>query len=239
MHKDLQEEPERFPRKKRNVLAFAWIILAMAVLFPITIFLHGTFPIFTFILLAVPLFNLISRRDAEVIGIRAVKWMDILKYAGINLAGSLGIMLICEPWSQTYTTLLKAAVSSANPDTTFAWLIQFPGLTGWLSFVLYTGLVTLFAEELFFRGWLLNVFKNKMNDWKAILLQAILFTLLQSLASIMLPLTQGVLYSFVYSFLAIGLLNGWTASRTRSIWPCLISATVANLVMCLLYFQAV
>jgi hypothetical protein len=46
---------------------------------------------------------------------------------------------------------------------------------------------------------------------------------------ILLPL-QGVLYALGYSWLAVGVIGGWAASRTKSIWPSLFSVTVANLV---------
>lgn len=37
------------------------------------------------------------------------------------------------------------------------------------------------------------------------------------------------------NLMAIGLISGWAASRTRSIWPSLASGTVYNLVMCVLF----
>jgi len=39
------------------------------------------------------------------------------------------------------------------------------------------------------------------------------------------------LYVLVYTWLAIGMVAGWAASRTGSIWPGLISATLCNLVL--------
>jgi len=143
-------------------------------------------------------------------------------------------MAIFEPWSHTYQMLLSEVISSSHPDTTFGWLSKIPGPTGWAGLVLYSGFVTLFAEELFFRGWLLNLLQSRLSTGTAIQLQAILFTLPQLLAAFLLPPLPGLLYAIIYSWLAIGLIGSWAASRTRSIWPSLISATICNLVMSIL-----
>ena len=218
----------------KEVLSFIWIASALLIIFPITGVLKGTFPIFALVGLIVPLVALLRSRDANRIGIRAIRWGEFLKYALLNLAGSLGLMAFFEPWSHTYQSLLKEAITSTRPDTTFAWLVQFPDFSGWIGFVVYAGFVTLFAEELFFRGWLLQWLQNRTSSRNAIMLQATLFTLPQLLAAFILPPLQGLLYAIVYSWLAIGLIGGWAASRTQSIWPSLASATLYNLLMCIL-----
>jgi membrane protease YdiL (CAAX protease family) len=96
---------------------------------------------------------------------------------------------------------------------------------------LYSGLVTLFGEELFFRGWLLQLFQKRLGAAWAVVLQALLFVIPNLLVALALPSLQGLLYVLVYTWLAIGMLGGWAASRTRSIWPSLISATLCNLVL--------
>jgi membrane protease YdiL (CAAX protease family) len=214
-----------------EILALIWIIAALAVLYPVTALLEGAFPIFTLLLLIVPLVVLIRRKDAARIGLRVVPLRSLIKYSSINLVGSLALMVIFEPWSHTYQILLHKAISSSHPDTTFGWLLRYPGLLGWIGLAMFAGLVSLFAEELFFRGWLLRMFQTRMGPWKAITLQALLFTLPQCLAASLLPTLQGILYAVIYSFVVIGLLGGWSANKTQSIWPSLISATVYNLVM--------
>jgi membrane protease YdiL (CAAX protease family) len=67
------------------------------------------------------------------------------------------------------------------------------------------------------------------NIW-AIIIQATLFVIPNSLVALVIPPLQGILYVTVYTWLSIGLIGGWAAARTRSIWPSLISATVCNLV---------
>ena len=61
----------------------------------------------------------------------------------------------------------------------------------------------------------------------AIALQTLFFVIPTLLAAFMLPVLQGVLYG-VYAWLSIGLIGGWAASRTNSIWPSLFSATLMN-----------
>ncbi len=222
--------------KKHNLAAFIWIIAALLVLYPVSRLLNGSFPIFTFFFLSVPLTALVFSRDSAAIGIRTIRWGDFFKYTGLCLAANLAITAAVEPWSHTYQTLLQKGLASASIDTTFGWLVRFPSPIGWIFFILFAGLVTIFAEELFFRGWLQISLMRKMNRTWAVLLQAALFTLPQLLAASLLPLTQGILYGAVYSFLTIGLIGGWAASRTRSIWPSLVSATLYNLIMCLLIF---
>jgi membrane protease YdiL (CAAX protease family) len=70
-----------------------------------------------------------------------------------------------------------------------------------------------------------------MAPWAAILLQAALFMLPQAIAALLLPPLQGLLYAVFYSWLAIGVVGGWAANRTGSIWPSLISATLCNLIL--------
>lgn len=217
-----------------GILAAVWIMTALVLLPSVTKILDGAFPIFTLFLLIVPLIAFLRNRDACIIGIRRIPWSEFLKYAALHLVVALALMIIFEPWSHTYQILLNLAVSSAHPDTTFGWLVRFPGFPGWFGFVFYAGFVTLFAEELFFRGWLLQWLQTRMSHGKAILWQSVFFTLPQLLAAFLLPPAQGILYAVIYSWLAIGWMGGWVASRTQSIWPSLASATIYNLLMALL-----
>lgn len=83
---------------------------------------------------------------------------------------------------------------------------------------LSSGLVTLFGEELFFRGWLLQLLQRNLNVAWAVVLQALLFTVPNLLVAFALPTLQGVLYILIYTWLAIGILGGWSASRTGRVF---------------------
>lgn len=231
-----QTEPQAAARKnwRSAILPAIWILTALASMFPVTVMMDGAFPIFTMLFLIVPLVALLRSCDAGKIGIRAIPWSEFFKYMLLSLSASLALMAVFEPWSNTYRILLNKAVSASHPDITFGWLVRYEGISGWAGFVLYAGLVSLFAEELFFRGWLLQRLQRRMSQGKALLWQAFLFTLPQLLAAFLLQPVQGLLYAVVYSWLAIGLLGGWAAIRTQSIWPSWVSVILYNLIMSVL-----
>ncbi len=208
-----------------------WVGLALIALLPVTLFLQGSFPILTVAWLVVPLLVVIFSRDAARAGFRAIPWRSFLLTAGINLGLLALISLAVEPWSHAYGDLVRAALAGEPPDTTFAWLVRFTGLPAWGGLLLYSGLVTIFAEELFFRGWLLQAFLRRLRPVWAIGLQALLFTLPQLLAALLLAPVQGAVYALAYSFLAVGVVGGWAAWRTRSIWPSLAAAAIWNVLL--------
>jgi membrane protease YdiL (CAAX protease family) len=212
-------------------LSLSWIVLALAITVPVTLALDGSYPVFTFLWLVVPLIALLRSQDPRRIGLRPVPRGLLIQTTALNLGALLLVMAAFEPWSHTYRLLIAAALAAPAPDTTFAWLIRLPGLAGWTGMVLYSGLVTLFGEELFFRGWLLQELLRHMRPWLAIVLQAALFSLPQALAALIMPPLQGALYVVIYSWLSIGVIGGWAAWRTQSIWPSLVSATLCNLLL--------
>ena len=217
--------------KQPEILLAIWSVLALAVLLPVTFLLKSAFPIFTVLWILVPLMVVFIKKDASRVGFRVVSWRELVQVTAINLGGLLLLMLVFEPWSHTYQKLLEAALSSQMPDATFAWLLRFQRIPALAGMFLFSGSVTLFGEELFFRGWLLQLFRKRWGTTWAIIIQALLFVIPNSLVALVLPPLQGVLYVLVYTWLAIGIIGGWAASRTGSIWPSLISAAVCNLVL--------
>jgi membrane protease YdiL (CAAX protease family) len=179
----------------------------------------------------VPLVVAWRTKDTQLVGFRSVSWRRLAAATAINLAGLLALMALFEPWSHTYQKLLGLALSGPAPDTTFAWLLRFPRVPALGAMTLYSGLVTLFGEELFFRGWLLQVLQRRLGAARAVILQAVLFVIPNLLIALALPALQGWVYVLVYAWLGSGLVGGWAASRTGSLWPSLISATVCNLVL--------
>jgi membrane protease YdiL (CAAX protease family) len=222
---------------RRSSIVFAiWCLLALAVLLPVTLLLKGSFPLFTVVWIIVPLVAVARTKDVSRVGFRAIAWGEFARIAALNLGGLLALMLLFEPWSHTYQMLVKIALANPQPDTTFAWLLRLPRPPAIGSMLLYSGLVTLFGEELFFRGWLLQLLLKRFRAGWAVIIQALLFTLPNLLAGFVLPPLQGALYVVVYTFLGIGLIGGWVAWRTQSIWPSLFSAAVMNLILVLLTF---
>ena len=218
-------------QKLPEIIFIIWALLALAALLPATQLLNSSFPLFTVIWILIPLGVVLKTKDASRIGFRTIPWRLFAQTTAINLGGLLLIMLLFEPWSHTYQKLLTLALEGASPDTTFAWLLRFPRIPALGTMVLYSGLVTLFGEELFFRGWLLQLLQKQLGATWAVFLQALLFTIPNMLVSFMIPPLQGLLYALIYTWLAIGMVGGWAASRTKSIWPSLISVTICNLVL--------
>ena len=213
------------------MVSLAWMLLALLALAPVTVLLQGAFPIFTVVWLVVPLVVLLRTRDATKIGVRTVPWRAFARVTAINLGGLLLVAVFVEPWSHAYQRLVVLAMGTVPADTTFAWLTRFEGLTAWGSFLAYTGLVTIFAEELFFRGWLLQLLLRHMRPRFAVILQAALFALPQSIAALFMSPLQGIVYTVIYAWFAIGVIGGWAAVRTRSILPSQVAATAFNLIL--------
>jgi membrane protease YdiL (CAAX protease family) len=206
-----------------------WTATALIALPLVASLLKTSFPVFTVLWIGAPLIVVLARKDAGRVGFCRIPWREFIIVTAANLGALLLIMAAFEPWSHTYRMLVGQAVSAS--DSTFAWLGQGRGISAWVGMLLYSGLVTLFGEELFFRGWLLQAFRPRLGKWGAITLQAALFTLPNLIAALLMPPLQGVLYALVYAFLAIGVLGGWAAERTGSIWPSLAAATITNMVL--------
>ncbi len=219
---------------KTETLSLVWISAAILAAIGISTWLKGAFPSFTLLWLIPPLASLLLGRSARRLGIGPLPWRDYIRWTLILLAAFALLMALFEPWSHTYRALVSMAVASAPLDITFGWLVWFPGLPGYVGLLLFSGLVTIFAEEVFFHGWLLQALLRKMRPVWAVLLTAALMTLPQALVVLVLPLRQGLLYVLVYSFLEIGVIGGWSAARTRTIWPVLTAAVLTNFVLTLL-----
>jgi membrane protease YdiL (CAAX protease family) len=200
-------------------------------LVPVAVVLDGAFPILTVLWILVPLLAVARTRDATRVGIRVVPWRLLAETTAVNLGLSLALMLAFEPWSHTYGRLLELATTSQPLDTTFAWLVRLPRLPALAAMTAYAGLVTMFGEELFFRGWLLQLLRPRLGAGHAIALQAALFTVPQMVVAAFMSPLQSVLYVVVYAGLSVGVVGGWAAARTNSIWPSLVTVTAGNLVL--------
>ncbi len=208
-----------------------WALLALIALLPVTLLLDATFPLLTVIWIVVPLLSVVRRKDTRRVGFRPVEWRTLLTTTAINLVVLWGLMALFEPWTHVYRLLLQETLAHLHPDTTFAWLARFQGAPAWGGLFVYSGLVTLFGEELFFRGWLQQWLARRLARPWAIALQAALFSIPQLLVTLVFPPLQGIVWVIIYAWLAIGIVGGWSASRTQSIWPSLISATLTNFLL--------
>ena len=212
------------------ILAAGWMLAALAALFVVSSALDSPVTPLSLVWLIPPLGVVLVTRDPRKVGIRAVQAARLAQVTLVTFAGMMVVMGVFEAWSHTYQGLVQIALAPARPDPTFAWLARFPGAAGYLGMYAYTLLVSVFAEEVFFRGWLLQWLLGRMGPAWAIGLQALLFSIPQAIAALFMPGLQAVIYVVVYAWLAVGVIGGWAAWRTGSIWPSLLAATLMNLV---------
>ena len=224
---------ERLVFGSATTVAWIWILGALVASVVAAWKLDAAAPLFTVIWLVVPLFSLVRHGNPERIGIRAVALSEVARASAVAGLAVACLTLAVEPWSGAYSALVTEALSADPADITFGWLARFDGLGAWAGFIAFGGLVTIFAEELFFRGWLLQMLCRHMRSALAILVQAALFTLPQALVALFLGPTQAVVYITVYSFAAVGIAGGYAAWRTASIWPSLALASTFNAIMTL------
>ena len=163
--------------QRQGILAVVWLVGGLALAVALSLWLKASIPLFTLIFLLYPLINLVRRKDAAHVGMGQIPWRDFIKWTGINLAALMVVYAIFEPWSGAYAYLLEEVTAPGATDPTFAWLTRFNGLGGWAGMVLFSGLISIFAEELFFRGWLQNALRPRVGGLWANVIQAALFTL--------------------------------------------------------------
>ncbi len=216
-------------------LALIWLLAAFAIAIVYPLWQDLNLPVFTLLFLAIPLVSLIATRDGKRIGMGKMKVSKLLKWTGINLAALILVYAIFEPWSGAYAFLLEQATGPESSDPTFALLSLIDGAGGWMAMFLFSSLISIFAEELFFRGWLQNLLRPKVGPLWANVIQAAAFTLPQLILAFLMPtIIMGLVLGLVYAFSAIGMLNGWVATRSGAIWPNLIAASVMNLILSIL-----
>jgi membrane protease YdiL (CAAX protease family) len=217
---------------RQETIALTWIVGAFLLAVAFSLWQSLSLPIFTLLFLTLPCIYLIRHKDADRIGMGAVNISRLLKWAGINLGALALVYAIFEPWSGAYAFLLEEATQPGSTDPTFAWLTLLKGPGRWVGMFLFSGVITIFAEELCFRGWLLRALQSKVGSGWANALQAALFTLPQLIVAFLMPSPiQGLVFSLVYAFGAVGLINGWVARQAGTIWPNLIAAAVMNLIL--------
>lgn len=205
---------------KQETLALIWLLAAIFIAIAFSLWQDLNIPVFTLLFLILPLSNLLIQKDAKRIGMGWISFGNVVKWAGINLAALILIYAIFEPWSGAYAFILEQATSQGSSDPTFAWLTLFTGWTGWVGMFFFTGLISIFAEEVCFRGWLLRTFLPKVGPLWSNVIQAALFTLPQLIVVLLMPSPiMGTIYGFVYGFIAIEMINGWVSQKAGAIWP--------------------
>jgi len=130
-----------------------------------------------------------------------------------NVLLAVAVALGCRLFSMTYASIVPPP-SAQGPDL----LTQMFG-GGIVGMTLTFALVAIVApvlEEMLFRGVVLGALTTRIGKWGAILLGAVVFSLLHLDVWSLLPFTV----------LGIGL--GWLAVRGRSLWPAVLAHVLYN-----------
>jgi len=98
---------------------------------------------------------------------------------------------------------------------------EFAQIPFWIILVT-SAIVPAFAEEYFFRGYVLSAFRNRVSSLRAILYSALIFGLFHVITGSMLSLER-----FFPSTL-LGLFLGFVAIRTGSLWPGVLLHAIHN-----------
>lgn len=221
---------------KKEKILIIWLILSIILSILFAIILETAIPIFTIIWLSVILIVVLRTKNAEFVGFSFVPLNELIKATLLNLGTTIFIIGLFEPWSHTYQMLLRLATESNNPDITFSWLTRFSGVKSWIGMFVFSGLVTMFGEEIFFRGFLFQYFRKRVHPNIAIIIQSLFFIIPNILVSLFMTSLQGVIYTIVYAGIGIGIVGGFSAKKTNSIWPSLITAVIVNMLAVLLLY---
>ena len=207
-----------------TMLVCAYLLAAISLTILLTVVLDAGLPVFTLIWLLVAGVVLL-RHGTDRLGLRSVSRRTFLSMTGICLLGVAGPALILEPLTKSYTGVIEAALDEPTVDLAFAGLADSP-TGGALVTVAYLGAIGFVAEELFFRGVLVQSFRARLGR-SVIVWQALGFVLLNSFVLIVAPLGDGIVYLVGYT-VPLALVLGWAAYRTGSIWPGLVALNIAN-----------
>ena len=221
---------------KKNLYEFMWLTLALLVMLLVVVFKDVDFPLFSMIWLILSILIGLNQK---------VYILSFEKHTiGHTLKESLKFLLISwvligliEFFTGTYGALIDLIQTSGSKDISFSWIHGPRGMTAYIYFFLFTFFVSIFAEEAFFRGYLLKVLQEKYKKKLANILQTVLFTLPQIIVAFMMPTLQGITFVTMYSIVIYGLMSGYFAQRTGNIWPGLMVASLNNFILTMWYLN--
>lgn len=142
-----------------------------------------------------------------------------LRSCRIPVAAAAVLMAIClHPLLMWFTALVMHMYPPAGD------LVQMQQLVGhiladapniWVVLLVFA-VAPAVMEELAYRGFILSGFESLRNNWTAVLLTSLFFGLAHS-----------VLQQSIITFV-VGIILGWIALKTRSLWPCILYHATHN-----------
>lgn len=211
-----------------------WIMSSLLATTVAFIFLQSDFPFFIYLNLILSLIIVFKSKQIHQFGINTLPAKKLVLFAFVNLVSILMVYLLIEPWAHLYEKLLEISLEQ-GVDITFGWIFHYPRIIALLIVLMFAGFVTIFSEELLFRGILEGYLLQKLPPVIAIAIQSIVFSIPQSLLLFVLPIGDGLLYLIFYSIIAIGIINGIIVYKSKSIFPSVIAASFANFIMAIFF----
>lgn len=221
---------------RKNLYDLIWLTMAFLVTLLVFIYKNVDFPLFSMIWLMVSILLGLNQRG-EILGFDQGSLKSTLKLSGLFLGVSWILIGFTEYFTGSYGALIDLIQETGSRDMSFSWLRDSRGMLNYLYFFLFTFFISIFAEEAFFRGYLLKLLEDKYNKNIAIVLQAILFSLPQFIVAFMMVPLEGISFVVVYSFFIYGLLSGYFAQKAGNIWPGLIVASFNNFLLTMWYLN--
>jgi membrane protease YdiL (CAAX protease family) len=151
------------------------------------------------------------------------KTLGLQRFAGITLILGVGIYLAYFMFNFNYSIIL--AFFKIKPDIDWVAVIETLHNPWW--FILTTCLLGPFAEEVLFRGFIFAGLRQRFGWIKAMLVSAILFSLLH---------LQG--YEIVPFFL-VGCILAYLYQYSKSLWPSILFHILHNSISVALAFLAI
>ena len=211
-------------------LTFAWLAAAAIAAVVVPILIGATWPVLTFVWLAIA--AVVVRRSGTPSSLGLVR-IPGRRFIRVTVGATVAMTLlfgVAEVLTHPYRELLALIADESSPDSTFAWVIDHGRGWGLVGFTVYGALVTIFAEEIVFRGALMTRLRRR-GPWVAVGGTTVAFAVVQALPAALLSVGAAMGFLVIDAILAVGVIGGLAAYRTRSIFPALVAITVANVVV--------
>jgi membrane protease YdiL (CAAX protease family) len=212
------------------VLVTAWLLAATVAAGVVPVVIGASLPLLTFVWLAIAAVVLRRRRSAAALGLARPPRHELAQVTAVATVAMTLLFGIAEIVTHPYRDLLELVREESTPDSTFAWVVEYGRGWGLVGFAVYGGLVTIFAEEIVFRGALMTRLRQRGRT-VAVGGTTVAFAAVQALPAALLSARAAVGFLVIDAVLAVGVVGGLAAYRTRSILPALVAITVANVVV--------
>lgn len=132
-----------------------------------------------------------------------------------------GLWIIAFEILRVLTDLGFGALSVDQPEVLEAAKKEFSSVPFWMIFIT-SALVPAIAEEFFFRGYVLSALRNRVKPIRAVIYSALIFGLFHVINGSVLSLER------FFPTTILGLVLGFVAIRTHSLWPGVLLHTIHN-----------